>query len=255
MNLNIVDIIIVAVLALSVISGMYKGFLASGLAAVGFVASWFGALNLYPQLASAIMNNTGLMEMLTYYLDVGSMFSPRAIGDTLVSSIVSDATQLKIAGEALQGHLPSAIINAFQSNVTGQIFSTHIVNGQKVEWLNTFTEYLNQTILASAIHVLSFILMFVVTYLIVLLIVNLLNNVFHFPLLKHLDWLPGGLFGLGRGVVIILLILAVVPMALSMLDLQVVNDLIDSSSLVQFFHAENFQIGDIIANAFKTITG
>ena len=42
MSINIVDIILYSVLALSVISGIYKGFITSGLAMVGFGAAWYG---------------------------------------------------------------------------------------------------------------------------------------------------------------------------------------------------------------------
>ncbi|MBQ4085742.1 MAG: CvpA family protein, partial [Clostridia bacterium] len=55
--MNIFDIIILAILGVSVISGMYKGFLASGLAIIGFVAAWIGAMRFYPQLSAAIQSN------------------------------------------------------------------------------------------------------------------------------------------------------------------------------------------------------
>lgn len=250
MNFNIVDIVIVAVLGLSLISGMYKGFIASGLAAVGFVAAWFGAMNLYPQLAAMIMGNSNLMDVLKYYLDAGAMFTPRALADTLVAGAVESGALT----HAVDGFvaIPRAIIDAFKNNVANQLFATHTVNGQQTPWLNTMADYLNHTIWASAINVLSFLLVFVLLYLILLLVVNLLNNVFHFPLLKHFDWLLGGVFGLARGVLIVMLILSVVPMVLSIINLQAIDEMWYSSILVSWFPS-SFVIPDIINSAFTAV--
>ena len=43
MSFNIIDTLILAILALSLVSGMYKGFIASGLTAVGCAAAFFGS--------------------------------------------------------------------------------------------------------------------------------------------------------------------------------------------------------------------
>lgn len=241
MSFNIVDIIIVAVIGLSLVSGMYKGFIASGLAAIGFVASWFGAMNLYPQLTTIIMNNKSLMDVLKYYLDAGGMFKTRALGETLVSTVAQDGSLLNSAINELS-NLPQIITDQFRVNVSTQLFQN--LN------LNTFSDYLGQTILAAAVNVVAFLIVFVVAYLILLLVVNLLNSVFHFPLLKHFDWLLGGIFGGARGYVIVMLILAVVPMILSMVDMKVVTDLMDSSLLVKYFPT-NFAIPDIVKAAFS----
>ncbi len=243
MNFNFVDLFIVAVLGLSLIAGMYKGFIASGLTAVGFVGAWFGAMNLYPQVANAIMGNSSFMNIAKYYLDAGSMFEPKSLGDTLVQGAVENGL-LKQAIEGIKG-VPQVVIDAFRNNVTEQMFSN--TN------LNNFTDYLGQTVLASAINVLAFILVFVVLYLVLLLVVNLLNNVFHFPLLRHFDWLLGGVFGLARGAVIMLLILAVVPMVMAMVNLDVVQKMMDTSWILTNFYPKDFTLAipEIVKAAFS----
>ena len=102
----------------------------------------------------------------------------------------------------------------------------------------------------AAINVVSFLLMFAVCYVVVLLVVNLLNNVFHFPLLRHLDWFLGGAFGLARGVVVVMLLLGITPLVLSMVPFEAVSDLISTSSLANFFPS-NFAIPTIISMAFQ----
>ena len=248
-HMNIVDILIVAVIGLSIISGMYKGFISSMLAAIGFVGAWFGAMVLYPQLAHVVLSNNTLMDMLKYYLDVGNMFKTTLLGDTPVSSIVGDAAVLNSAISELTT-LPKVITDVFRLNVTEQLFSSRIEGGVTVPWLHTFSDYLNQTIWASAINVLSFIILFIVLYILASLVVNLLNNVFHFPVLRHLDWVLGGAFGAARGYVIMLLILAVVPMVLTVVNLDEIDAIFASSQFMQYF-PNDFAIPDIVRRAFE----
>ena len=239
MTLNIVDYVILAILGLSLVAGMYRGFLASGLTTAGFVAAFFGAQALYPQLSTALHSNQGLMDTLTYDLDASSMFTTA----NLAERSVVGATQNGVLAQAVADlkNLPDAILTAFQSNVDKQVFSSL--------GFDTLSDYLNQTMLSAVINVVSFLLLFVVAYVLVLLIVGLINNVFHFPLLKHFDWLLGGAFGLVRGVVIVCLVLALVPLVTSVVDVAVIDQTIQSSALMGYF-PKDFAIADIIAKAF-----
>ena len=240
MSLNIVDYLILAILGLSLVAGMYKGFLASGLTTAGFVAAFFGAQALYPQLSSAVQSNASLMNVLTYYLDATSMFKTANLAERAVAGATQNGALAQAVAEL--GNLPDVIVTAFQSNVDKQAFVSM--------GFDTLADYLNQTILAAAINVICFLILFVVAYVLVLLIVGLLNNVFHFPLLKHLDWLLGGAFGLVRGVVVVSLVLAVVPLVTSVVNVKVIGETIEASALMRYFPSD-FAIADIIVKAFQ----
>ena len=73
-------------------------------------------------------------------------------------------------------------------------------------------DYVNQTILSVSINVLCFLLCFVVCFVVATIVVNLLRAVFRYPVLKHLDWLAGGVFGLMLGVVLCFAIFTVLPL-------------------------------------------
>ena len=235
--MNIFDIIILAILGVSLISGMYKGFLASGLAIIGFVAAWVGAMHFYPQLSAALQSNAALMDMLHYYLDPGALFETGEMGEKLVSAI----SQTELAQAIASLKLPSLITDAFRENVLAQSFAALD--------LTTLADYLGQTICGAAINVLSFLAMFIVSYVVVLLVVNLLNHVFRFPVLRHLDWLLGGAFGLVRGGVVAALIFSMVPMVMSMLPLEVTQQLIDSSVFYDFFSQNNI-LASLVESVF-----
>lgn len=241
-NMNIVDLVIVALLLLSVVVGMYKGFLSSGLTTLGFGAAFFGAKALYPQLSHAILDNSNLLSTLTYYLDPASMFNTVGLAARSVSGSVQNGLLAQAVADLEKGNLPRSIINAFHNNVSSTVFSG--------KGLDSMSDYLNLTIWNAAINVLSFLVLFIVAYLLVLLVVNLLNNVFHFPLLKHFDWLLGGAFGVVRGAVIVSLVLAVVPLMMSIINIDAINTMIASSRLAPFF-ATDFPISDIISTVFR----
>lgn len=235
--MNILDIIILSILGISLISGMYKGFLASGLTILGFVAAWMGAMHFTPQLSQAVQQNQTVMSMLNYYLAPSEFFASGELAGRLVESV--SQSELVQAVEGMK--LPGLLVESFMRNVAEQAFSALK--------LQTLSEYLGQTICGAAINVLSFLVMFAVSYVVALFAVNLLNHVFRFPVLRHLDWLLGGAFGLVRGAVVALLLFSVAPLVLSMIELPVVQEMVDGSRLYGLFAKSNV-IERLIRSAF-----
>lgn len=236
--MNIVDIIILAILGLSLVSGMYKGFITSTLALLGFVGAWVGSLAAYQYLVRAVTANDSLMKFLTSLVGAVDLFKT----PSLANMQVAGATSADIEQAVSEINIP-LISGLFRENVLSKAFAN--------EGLSTMNEYLSQTLLTTALNIVCFILMFVVIYAAVLLIVNMLNNVFRFPALRHLDWILGGLFGLVRGLIIVMLIFAVVPTiasALSSMKITLLTDLINESRIGKIFQDSN-----LVANTLQSI--
>ena len=223
--MNIVDIIILAILGLSLFSGMYKGFITSTLALVGFCGAWIASLASYQYLVKAVMANESLMKFFTGLVGSLDIFKTTS----LANMPGANATAANI-DQAVSAISIPLIDKLFRNNVVGQVFAN--------EGLSTMNDYLTQTLMTTALNIICFLLMFIVIYAAVLLIVNLLNNVFRFPALRHLDWLLGGVFGLVRGLVIVMLIFAVVPTiasALSSMKITLLTDLLNESKFGSIF--------------------
>ncbi|MBQ8954594.1 MAG: CvpA family protein [Clostridia bacterium] len=236
--MNIVDIIILAILGLSLVSGMYKGFITSTLALVGFCGAWIASLASYQYLVKAVTANESLMKFFSGLVGAVDLFKTTSLANMQVAS----ATTANIDQAVSEINIP-LISNLFRDNVVGKVFAN--------EGLSTMSEYLTQTLLTTALNIICFLLMFIVIYAAVLLIVNMLNNVFRFPALRHLDWLLGGVFGLVRGLVIVMLIFAVVPTissALSSMNITMLTELIDASRIGKIFQDSNF-----VANTLQSI--
>lgn len=231
--MNIIDIIILVILGLSLVAGMYKGFLASMLSLLGFCGAWIGAYATYGFLASTVSNNLDLMSLFTNLIGAADLFDT----PELANLDVVNATAANIEQAISEINIP-LISDLFRSNVGGQVFAN--------QGLTKMYEYLTQTLLTSALNVVSFIIMFAIIYIAVLLVVNLLNNVFRFPELRHLDWFLGGVFGMVRGAVIIMLIFAVVPAlssALASMDINILADLMNDSTFSTILQENNFVSG------------
>lgn len=92
---------------------------------------------------------------------------------------------------------------AFSNNVRQEAF------GQL--GITTLSDYLNQTLWVAVFNVVAFLLAFILLYVVISLVVNLLDRVISFPLLRGFDWLVGGVFGLLRSSVVVVLVLSVLP--------------------------------------------
>ncbi len=227
--MNIIDIIILIILAISLASGLYKGFITSTLSLIGFCGSWIASLSVYQYVVNAVRSNEGIMNFLGSITGAVDLFKTQGLANMQVAS----ATAADIDQAMDEIGIP-LINNLFKNNVTEKVFA----NAGKF----TMNEYLSETLLSAALNIVAFILTFVVIYIAALLVVNLLNNVFRFPQLRHFDAILGGIFGLLRGVVIVMLVFAVIPTissALASMDISLLNDLIDESKFGAIFTNTN----------------
>ena len=92
--MNIIDILVVLVLAFSLFSGMYKGFIASFLSLLGLVGSWFGALKLYPAVARLALGQQTFMGVLSNYLEPATFFEDMQISGVTAQTTVSELVRM-----------------------------------------------------------------------------------------------------------------------------------------------------------------
>ena len=94
------------------------------------------------------------------------------------------------------------------------------------------------------------------------LLVNLLNHVVRFPVLRKIDWLVGGVFGLGRSLVVAALILSVVEPVLTAFSVDLMNSLKQGSATYGLLMGQNAldflgvrgTINDIVQSASRLLT-
>jgi len=222
---NIVDIVIIAILGLSVLVGLYRGFISS-VASMGSCLISLGlSFWLSPKLAAAIQNNPEILKTLVSYTDAATK-----IGDqTLASTSVASLTQGTITDILNKVSLPAPLNTLLQSNLENKVFGVTADVGS----------YVSQTIVGAILNVICFILCFVVLMLVLHFLLNFLKVVFKFPVLKQLNAIAGGALGLLRGVLLCFVAFAVLPLIQTIVPVTGVNDLVTQSALAPLFNSGN----------------
>ncbi len=225
--MNIVDYVILGLLGVSVLFGLYRGFIASVLNTGGCLAAFGLSFYLSPKLAALVQGNATLQDTLGHYADVSSRLGDLDLALMSVQDAVRQGGDM-ISNILSRVDLPAPIAALLEANLT-----TQSAAGMTVQ------DAISQTILSACVNILCFVVCFAVLYLAVSLVVNLLKAVFHFPVLKQLDGLAGGIFGLLRGALICFVLMALVPLAQTVVPLDIVTDLINQSTLAPFFTGNN----------------
>ncbi|MBQ2953076.1 MAG: CvpA family protein [Clostridia bacterium] len=220
--MNIVDWVIIGILGISVLFGLYRGFISSVLNMGGGLASFFGAFWLYPKLAALIQGNESLRLTLAHYLEPGSGLD-LALSESPVATLGSSGIQQVLSKVSL----PAPLDAILQVNLEHNVFAN--LN------ITTVGEYVNQTVLMASINILCFVLCFLAAYIAISILFNLIRAVFRFPELKRLDSLCGGVFGLLRGLLLCLVLFTLVPLVQTMVPLDLIGDLLSESMLASAF--------------------
>ena len=230
MPLNIVDYVIIGVVAISVLFGLYRGFVSSVLSMGGGLVSFLASFALYPKLAALIQNNQELQRTLLHYTDASSRIGDLELALTPVINLGREGIEQVLTNVSL----PAPLDSILQVNLESSIFSNLSIS--------TVGEYVNQTILQASINIICFLVCFAGLYIVISLGLNLLRAVFRFPVLKHMDALAGGAFGFLMGVVLCFVAFTILPLMESVVPIPEFRALVDESALAQVFRNGNLVI-------------
>ena len=222
--MNIVDYVIIGMVAVSVLFGLYRGFVASVLSMGGGLISFLGSFALYPKLAAVIQNNQELQRTLLHYTDASSRIGDLELALTNVINLGREGVQQVLNNVSL----PAPLDSILRVNLENLVYGT---SGAA----STVSDYVSQTILQASINIICFLVCFIGLYIALSLTLNLIRAVFRFPVLKQLDSLAGGVFGLLRGVLICLAVFTLVPLVQTMIPMEIIDSLLAESSLAPIF--------------------
>ena len=223
--MNVIDIVILAILGLSVLVGLYRGFISSVASMGGCLLSLGLSFWLSPKLAEAIQNNPSILKTLVSYTDAATKLGDQA----LASSNVTTLTETGIAEILNKVSLPAPLNTLLQNNLQNQVFGAAADVGT----------YVSQTIIGAILNVICFIVCFLLLLLVIHFVINFLKVVFKFPVLKQLNSIAGGAFGLLRGVLLCFVAFALLPLVQTLLPMQEISQLVEASALAPLFNSGN----------------
>ena len=221
-SLNIIDFLILSVLAVSVLFGMHRGFISGVLSLAALIGSAVLAFLVSGDLAAWLKGNQTLVDTLMYYTDAGSRIANLDLSLLPVSQL-SEGTLYQVLQSA---DLPDAFQSAFLSAV-------NTASGSM-----TVAHLLSETIVGVSISILSFLICFLIAYCIATFLIHMIQYVFELPVLRHLDALVGGAFGLLRGVLLLFILFALVPIVLAVAPVPQISELLGGSQLAPMFNSQ-----------------
>ncbi len=225
--MNVVDYAILGIVGLSLLFGLYRGFVTSVFGLVSLFLAMFAAYALGPVLAREILKSDSVVQTLIHYTDAASR-----LGDLELSlQPVVGLSATTIADIVSRTRLPAPFDALLSGNMAQQVFAA-------IGSINV-SDYINQTIVTSIVSIISYLGVFIVSYVALTLLTGLIGYMFRFPVLKHLDALLGGVFGIARGVFFIYVIFALVPILMTVLPFDEFGELVNASALGSALYKSN----------------
>ncbi|NLV57796.1 MAG: CvpA family protein [Clostridiales bacterium] len=227
--MNIIDFIIIGIVGLCMLFGFYRGFIQTILNLGGCLLSLVGSFFIFPKIADAVSSNTEITRIISSYTDSSSILGNLDLSSQAITSL----TDARITEIVQKANLPAPMDTLLSHNLSQQVFSP------LGNLATNVGDYVNQTILSVSINVLSFLVTFAACFLLLTLLTNLLRAVFHFPMLKQLDWLMGGIFGFLLGIALCFVLFTTMPLLESVIPIPQFRDLVQASSLAKIFENGN----------------
>lgn len=220
-----VDIIILLILGCGLLSGLYRGFIHSVLNLGSGLLSFLLSFMLYPKLADVVSGNPDVIRMISSFTDSESLLGDLDLSNRLVSGLNPE----NISAIVEKASLPEPIGTLLGHNLAGQVFSP------LGNLATNVGDYVNQTVISVSINVLCFLVCFLICFVLLTILSNLIRAVFRFPVLKQLDTLAGGVFGLLTGVLVCFALLTLLPLLESVVPLPAFREAVDASVLAGYF--------------------
>lgn len=228
--MNLLDLGILAVIAISVIVGIYNGFGVSVLHLGSFVASWLVAFLFYPTVSRLLVKIfPDLVDKLIYYTDGASFINSVQDRAIPVANMAPDAVRTFVE----TANFPPPFDRVLEWNITHQA----------LDHLQTAGDYFDFTVANVIINIASIILLFLFVKLLFAIAISIYRGISKVPVLKQFDGVMGGAFGLARGLVVLFLIFAVVPVVLAIAQVDALNEFIAASKMASFFVNHNIFAG------------
>ena len=203
----ILDVIIVAIIALNVYLCYKKGLVNLAVGLIAVVAAIILSVLFYKPVTNFIVENTGFDE---------------ALGNTIIELLVPegvDPSQVKFVG--ILSYFQTEVENAVNGTDNNVVYNTAGVMAQKIIGLIVFIGIF--TIVRVALFALTFVA----------------DAITSLPILKQLDDVGGILYGLIKALLIIYLVLTIVSLIVSFTASTAISDVITSSYITKFFYNNN----------------
>ncbi len=222
-----IAIIILLIIALYVLSGVYKGFIWNITVLVASVVSCILAFALMRPVAGLFRASEVIYDSMLSYTE-----GAESIYDVELRKVnVIDLSEAQL-DEVMQR---SDLVSPFRDRVYKNIVERKFAD----EGVTTLGDYFNESMVRVMINIISFLIVYLILRIILTFIIGWLDYYYKFPIIRKLDWLAGSAIGLLRGILGIAIIFMLMPIVLTVLNFDSVREMIETNSIALFFHKNN----------------
>ncbi len=240
MEMTYYDYIVILIFAVSVIFGIYKGFISSAGSILVTICAWVGACMFTDDLALFFQQKTSILEEIVNYAQAGETVEDLALRKTDILSLTAEQIKAAIEG----ANLPEFFKPHIELNITNKVFEGAAV---------TLGDYFDYTVGAAILNIACFIIILVSVALVVSILKAGLEAIVKLPALKYVDGLLGAGFGAIRGLFLVYVFFMLVPVVLLIIPESIVTEYIgeiSESPLASGFYENNILL-DYIGGFIK----
>lgn len=225
--MNIIDFLIIFMIGLYFVSGMYKGFVWSASTLGVSIVACLLAFLLMGTVSNSIIRNEKLYNSMLSYTE-GS----EAIYDVeLVKSDIKSLSNSEIDEVMSRSNLAYPLKERVYENIMTEAF--------KAEGITTLGDYFNESIVRVIINIVAFIIVYLAVRVLFTFLICWLDYAFIFPQLRKVDFIIGGAVGLARSIIGLCVIFMLMPIILTVLPFDAIEQLVSSSAIASFFYQSN----------------
>ena len=229
--MNIVDWLILLVMAIMILGGWYRGFLSTLISLGATILAWGIAMLLVSPVSAAVKSDDTVYQMLLYYTE-GSEYVAKT--DVELTRAPIDSVSAETLETVLSNaDLPLPMESCVSRNIAVEAFAE--------EGYTTLGDYFNLTIVTVVLHIAAIILVFFIARLALGFCIGILEHGRGgFPTLVTGDSPIGAGVGFLHGVTVISLVFLLAPIALTVLPR--LYTFLEDSLFGEFFYNANLFI-------------
>lgn len=210
----IIDAIIIGIIMLSTYLGYKKGLIGVAFKILSFIIAILITLILYRPVTTYFINNTTIDETIE-----------NAIIEKFAGTHVEEGQTLK--GQDVNA--PEIVVNYINSIIT------NTVNSSK----DTIVKTVARDLTINIINIIVILGLFIITRLLLIFAKVLFKTISEIPIIKQFNEIGGIIYGILRGVIFILVILAIISLILPMIDKTGILKMINSSFIGGLLYNNN----------------
>ena len=201
------DLIIIAILVLSIVMGYKKGLINVVFNIFAFFIALIATIILYRPVANIIINNT-------------------EIDDKIKSAIINNTTEEKQSEES-------------SSNTGMQKYIEDAIKNTADEAKSQVIETVANTISIRAVEILTSIILFIVIRAVLIVLKVFTQAIANLPLIKQFNELGGVIYGIAKGLIIVYIILTIMYFVVSINGKGNIAEAINNSYITKILYNNN----------------